>query len=464
VNFTGQKVRKGQILAKIYAPELVTAQKELFETMKLKETNPKYYQAVRNKLRLWDLTDTQIDEIENSGDVQFYFDVLSPLTGTVSMRMVSLGDYVNEGSSLFEIINLSRVWVMFDAYESDIPWIKIGDVIKFKIKSIPDREFESTVTFIDPVLNAKTRVAGVRTELANPNELLKPNMMASGLLEAMLPGSQNQLMVPKSAVLWTGKKSVVYVRTNNHDNMFRFTEVSLGADAGESYVVLAGLNEGELVASNGVFKIDAAAQLKGERSMMNPEGGKQSLGGHAGMDMSNKSSNSGENQPADRSDETTETSITGTHSATDPEFISQLKNAFAKYLVLKDALVSSDNNSATTAGIELATSIKNINMKLLKEAEHLKWMEDLNTINAAVSKITGSDNIGAQRLAFADLSITLYASITYFNVAGLNAFYQYCPMALGGKGAYWLSTTKEIRNPFYGDAMLTCGSTRETID
>ena len=463
VNFTGQKVRKGQVLAQIYSPELVTAQKELLEARKFENTNPNYYRAVRNKLKLWDISENQIDEIANSGEVQFYFNVLSPLTGTVTMRMVSLGDYVKEGTSLFEIIDLTRVWVMFDAYESDIPWIKNGDKIKFKVKSIPSMEFESTVTFIDPVLNPKTRVAGVRTELSNPKELLKPQMLASGLLKTMLPGSDNQLMVPKSAVLWTGKKAVVYVRTNDHDNMFRFTEVSLGADAGESYVVLTGLNEGELVASNGVFKIDAAAQLKGEKSMMNPGGGKQSLGGHAGMDMGDENKVDTEiKEEVDHSEHQENDGVMNMEF--DPEFTKQLTRVFDNYIVLKDALVASDMDAATKAGSTMETTITKVNMGLLKGDAHLKWMEDLENINGSLKTITSVRDIEKQRLAFADLGTSLYASIIYFKVDGLGAYYQFCPMARDGEGAFWLSTSDEIKNPFYGEAMLTCGETKEIIN
>ncbi len=463
VNFTGQKVRKGQVLAQIYSPELVTAQKELLEARKFKDTNPNYYRAVRNKLKLWDISENQIDEIANSGEVQFYFNVLSPLTGTVTVRMVSLGDYVKEGTSLFEIIDLTRVWVMFDAYESDIPWIKNGDKIKFKVKSIPSMEFESTVTFIDPVLNPKTRVAGVRTELSNPQELLKPQMLASGLLKSMLPGSDNQLMVPKSAVLWTGKKAVVYVRTNDHDNMFRFTEVSLGADAGESYVVLTGLNEGELVASNGVFKIDAAAQLKGEKSMMNPGGGKQSLGGHAGMDMGDENKVDTEiKEEVDHSEHQENDGVMNMEF--DPEFTKQLTRVFDNYIVLKDALVASDMDAAIKAGSTMETTITKVNMGLLKGDAHLKWMEDLENINGSLKTITSVRDIEKQRLAFADLGTSLYASIIYFKVDGLGAYYQFCPMARDGEGAFWLSTSDEIKNPFYGEAMLTCGETKEIIN
>ncbi len=458
VNFTGQKVRKGQILAKIYSPELVTAQRELFEAMKFQETNPAYYRAARNKLKLWDLTEGQIDEIAESGDVKFYFDVLSPLTGTVTMRMVSLGDYVKEGTSLFEIIDLSHVWVMFDAYESDIPWIKLGDIIKFKIKSIPNEIFESTVTFIDPVINPKSRVAGVRAELNNRKDLLKPEMLASGTLKTMLPGGGEQLLVPKSAVLWSGKKAIVYVRTNNHDNMFRFTEITLGADAGDSYVVLDGLKDGELVATNGVFKIDAAAQLKGEKSMMNPEGGKPALGGHAGMNMGGETMKEGEGK-----EETKEKTSMQEQMAIDPKFKAQLAEVVNAYLALKEAFVATDVKEAVSKAKAVKSAMGNVKMELLEGNNHVMWMDMMKPINRSLETIIASSAIEKQRLAFADLTDGIYNSVKMFKVTGLNLYYQFCPMARDGEGAYWLSLEARIRNPYYGEAMLTCGETKERI-
>jgi Cu(I)/Ag(I) efflux system membrane fusion protein len=284
VNYTGQQVNKGQVLAKIYSPQLVTTQRELFEAAKFKETNPEFYKASRNKLKLWGLTDVQISQIESSGDVSFNFDILSPISGTVTVRNVALGDYVKEGDPLFEVVNLNHLWVMFDAYENDIPWIKLGDKITFNITSIPGEEFVGKVTFIDPVLDMMSRVVGVRAEINNPKNILKPQMLASGILKTMLPGSGNELVVPKSAILWTGKKAVVYVMTNDKNNLFHYREIELGAEAGDYYVVQSGLKEGEMIATHGVFKIDAAAQLKGKKSMMNPEGGKVDKG-MAGMDM-----------------------------------------------------------------------------------------------------------------------------------------------------------------------------------
>ncbi|MBW8050464.1 MAG: efflux RND transporter periplasmic adaptor subunit [Cytophagales bacterium] len=270
VNFTGQRVSKGRALATIYSPELVTSQKELFEAIKYKDSNPQFYVAVRNKLKLWDLSEKQIDDIENNGEPQFYFEILSPLTGTVTIRHITLGELLKEGDPLFEIVDLRHIWVMFDAYESDIPWVKPGDKVAFTIQSLPGRSFTGKITFIDPVINPETRVALLRTELNNPKELLKPGMFARGLLKTSLHGVDSALIVPKSAVLWTGKRAVVYIKDPQKAKpTFRYREIVLGEDTGDYYVVKEGLEEGEEIVTNGVFKIDAASQLQGKVSMMN---------------------------------------------------------------------------------------------------------------------------------------------------------------------------------------------------
>lgn len=279
VNYTGQHIRKGQKLGTIYSPDLITAQMELLEAIKHKETNPSFHHAARIKLELWNLTQEQIDDIERSGEPQYHFDILSPVNGTVTRRNVSAGDYVDEGSPLFEVIDLTKVWVMFDAYESDLPWVKEGDQVSFTLQSVPGKIFNSRVSYIDPFIDPATRVAQVRVEISNPELELKPEMFANGIIESKIAASSEQLLIPKSSVLWTGKRAVVYVKVPDREmHSFRYREIILGPDAGDYYVVSSGLDEGEEIAMNGVFKIDAAAQLSGNMSMMNPEGGKASTG------------------------------------------------------------------------------------------------------------------------------------------------------------------------------------------
>ncbi len=270
VNFTGQKVRKGQKLATIYSPDLVSAQREIIEASKFKEDNSSLYKAARAKLKAWDLSESQIDQIIASGEPDVNFDILSPISGTITMRHVALGDYVKEGTALFKVADLTKLWALFDTYETDLPWIKTGDKVSFTLQALPGEEFKTKLSYIDPIIDSKTRVAMARAEINNTDLRLKPGMFIRGVLESKIAEDQKVLMVPKTAVLWTGKRSLVYTKVKQRESpTFLYREIVLGPEAGAFYVVNEGLEVGEEIASNGVFKIDAAAQLVGLPSMMN---------------------------------------------------------------------------------------------------------------------------------------------------------------------------------------------------
>jgi membrane fusion protein, copper/silver efflux system len=284
VNFTGESVVKGQVLAEIYSPELITAQQELLETVKTKQLQPELYEASKEKLRQWKLTDDQIAKIEDSGTVQNNFEVVSNTAGAVTARRVNTGDHVSQGTVLFEIADLSKVWVMFDAYESDLQFLRKGENISFSLQALPGVDFKGNIVFIDPVIDPVTRVAKVRVETENQSGKLKPEMFATGIASSTLEEYKNNLVIPKSAVLWTGKRSVVYVRQSGTvEPVFKIREIELGPMLGESYVIINGLSEGEEIVTSGTFSVDAAAQLEGKPSMMNPRGGKTSA--MQGMDM-----------------------------------------------------------------------------------------------------------------------------------------------------------------------------------
>lgn len=272
VNFTGETVSKGQTIATIYSPELLNAQQELLEAKKLEAYQPTLIQAAREKLRLWKLSDQQIADIENSGVVEPQIAIKANTSGIVVEKRVSEGDYVNQGSVLFQVSNLSQVWAMFDAYEVDLPFLKVGDKVDFTLQAIPNRTFSGKISFIDPILNKTSRTAKVRVVTNNPSLVLKPEMYANAVVQAPLRQSANQIVIPKSAVLWTGKRSVVYVKQPDVETpAFLLREVDLGPSLGDAYVVADGLTDGEIIVTNGVFTVDASAQLEGKRSMMNDQ-------------------------------------------------------------------------------------------------------------------------------------------------------------------------------------------------
>jgi Cu(I)/Ag(I) efflux system membrane fusion protein len=271
VNFTGESVKKGQILAQIYSPEIITAQQELLEAAKTKISQPAIYEAVKEKLRQWKLTDNQIVTIETSGKEQTTIDVVSNTSGIVISRMVNTGDYVSQGTALFKIADLSKVWILFDAYESDIQFLQKGEKISFTLQALPGNNYLADIVFVDPVIDPVTRVAKVRVEIDNEAGRIKPEMFASGIVSSTLKEYHDKMVIPKSAVLWTGKRSIVYVKQPGTDEpIFKMREIGLGPMLGESYVVTDGLTEGEEIVTSGTFSIDAAAQLEGKASMMNP--------------------------------------------------------------------------------------------------------------------------------------------------------------------------------------------------
>ena len=278
INFTGQKVFKRQKIAEIYSPELITAQRELQDAAQYKDSQPALYQAARHKLELWDLTLPQIDELETMTGTASRFPILSPVSGFVQKRSVAEGNYVKQGQSLFDITPLNRVWIMLDAYESDIHRIRKGDLVSFTVDAIPEKNFTAKVDYVDPFVDPKTRVAKVRVEFANRDLQLKPGMFVNATVKTQTSGKAS-LLIPKTAVLWTGKRSVVYVKNGND---FAYREIVLGIEAGDYYVVVSGLKSGDEIVRNGVFKVDAATQLLGKSSMMNPEGGQTNTGHHHG--------------------------------------------------------------------------------------------------------------------------------------------------------------------------------------
>lgn len=281
VNSTGEQVRKGQLLARIYSPELVAAQQELLTASAIKASQPQLYSAVRNKLKLWKLSDNQIQEIESSGVVRENFPIYATVNGVVTEKVVDEGDYIKQGQPLFRIANLSTVWAVFDAYENQISSLKVGQNLVITTQAMPDKKIQATISFIDPVLNSKTRTVQVRTTLKNVNDQFKPGMFVQGLVIMSQKAGTKALTIPASAVLWTGKRSVVYVKPQPGQPIFELREIQLGQQQGDQYEVLTGLTQGEEIVTNGTFTVDAAAQLQGKKSMMNKDTDK-AMTGHEG--------------------------------------------------------------------------------------------------------------------------------------------------------------------------------------
>ncbi len=271
VNVTGETVNRGQLIARVYSPELITAQKELIEALSMKEKYPAFVEAAREKLRNLKLSDEQIGMIEKSGIVTSVIKIFANTSGIVLDRKVSEGDYIAKGAVLYDVVDLSGVWGVFDAYESDLSWISLNQIVEFTTHAVPGKTFTGKVSFIDPFINPATRTARIRIEINNTGQQLKPEMFINGILRSTGKSNGEQLVVPQSAVLWTGKRSIVYVKTPDAGiPSFKMREITLGASMKDTWVVIDGLSEGEEIVTNGTFSVDASAQLAGKPSMMNP--------------------------------------------------------------------------------------------------------------------------------------------------------------------------------------------------
>lgn len=269
ISYTGENVSKGQKIASIYSPKLIAAQQELIAANQTKQSNPKLYDAAYNKLKYWKLSNAQVESILASSSAIETFDIYAEYSGVVKTKKVSVGDYIKEGEVLFDVQSLSKVWAVFDVYETDLAHVNIGDEISFTTTSYPNDKFVAKVSFIDPVIDPVTRTIAVRANVSNGNAKLKPEMFINGYVEGM-SSSNSQLLVPKSAVLWTGQRSVVYLKLKDQSTpSFEYRAIEIGETVGDSYLVISGLNTGDEVVTNGAFVIDASAQLNNQASMMN---------------------------------------------------------------------------------------------------------------------------------------------------------------------------------------------------
>lgn len=453
VSFTGEKVSKGQLLATIYSPELYSAQQELITASSLKESQPVLYKAVRNKLKLMKLSEKQINEIETTGKVKEIFPVYATVSGTVTDKLVEQGDYIKQGQPLLKIANLNTVWANFDVYENQIELLKKGQEVDIKINSYPNEGFKGKVSFIDPVLNTRTRTVKLRAVLNNTNDKFKPGMFVEGKIKGISSNKVQLLSIPSSAVLWTGERSVIYLKSNPTKPFFEMREVKLGNKIGENYEVLSGLQNGDEIVTNGTFTIDAAAQLQGKKSMMNKGGGKVMTVhmGHKGMSESASSDNSNHSKMYER--------------IKVPEvFQNQLKTTFDNYLVVKDALVKDDSKKVVEGARQLLNSLNLIDMKLLIDNnDQNHWMKLEKELKYSTKSIIEVSNLEEQRNHFKYLSSHLSIAIQLYGV-NEKVYNQFCPMANNNKGAYWLSKEEQILNPYFGEDMLKCGEIIQTID
>lgn len=423
VDFTGSRVYAGQILAEIYSPELFNAQQELRQMYQFREQQPTLYKATRDKIALWKFTEDEIDAMATSGQIKAVVPIRAERSGVVTMMKARKGMYVERGEMLMEIDDLSSVWVILDAYEQDLSRVRIGQTVDIVADAFTGETFKASVRFIDPMLNPETRTVAVRAELGNPGNKLKPDMLVRARLQQ--GGNRNQVLtIPATSVLWTGTRSVVYIKESGSDpdgSGFRMVDITLGPRTGDSYEVKKGLTLGDEIVIHAAFTIDSAAQLMGMESM-----------------MSQRTQRAAE-------DETLQKAIL---------------QVMKPYLDLKDALVASDDALAASKAKDVIAAWERFATTPQNEEEK----DMFNMMKMAVmggARSTASATVLEKRRAdFETLSNALIALIDRYGISGTTLYKQFCPMAFDDKGSYWISAERQVQNPYFGSMMLTCGEVR----
>ena len=431
VNFIGEYVKKGQRIGTIYSPELYLAQDKLLTSSSYKDTHEKLYAAARNTLGLWKLSDNQIDDLLKSGKPILNFPLVADVSGTVVEIMASEGNYFKQGDPLFKVAKLYSVWAVFQAYENQLPFLKNGQEILISSKAYKGDYVTAKISFIEPILDRGKRIVSVRVDIENKNGKWKPGMFVEGVvkIENMEEGL---VMVPKSAVLWTGEKSVVYKKPNASKPVFEMLQVRLGESVGDNYVVLDGLKLGDEVVTNGAFTIDAAAQLNGKKSMMYAKdlGLEKPISHQENLDL------------------------------VSPELNIKLKGILNTYFDLKNELVAANSKNVIEIVSKLTKELELIKFDTVDDDLRLNLEEALKSL----TDIKKDKSLEGSRLLFKNLSKNFIFLSSQINGYEKPIYVQHCPMADNNSGADWLSLEKAIKNPYFGDKMLTCGSVVRIID
>lgn len=254
VDKTGDYIKKGQPLFEIYSPDLVQAQNDYLIALK---NSSSLVNAAKKKLEIFGLTSEQIQSIEKNRELNLTLTYYSPINGTVIEKKVQEGDYVNEGSAIYDVAELSTLWNIAEVYENNLSNVKIGSPVKLHLRAYPGEEFQGRVSFIYPLINPQTRTVKVRSEFSSYGGKLKPQMYGETIF--MKSGGEG-ILVPADAVIIAGKRAVVWVKSG--DGMFEPRDVKLGSRYNDKYHIISGVNVGDEIAATGGFLIDSESQLK----------------------------------------------------------------------------------------------------------------------------------------------------------------------------------------------------------
>lgn len=437
VRTTGTRVGRGRVLALVYSPEVYAAHQDLLSAARqvqrlsgasdtVRGAAEAALEAARDRLRLLGIEGRQLEALERAESPTRSVPIRSPFGGTVLRRLVSEGEYVRAGTPLFEVADLGAVWVELDAYESDLPLLSPGVRVDLAFEAMPGETVEGEVTFVDPVVDPRTGATHVRVEVANPEGVLRPGMVAQGQLAVDVPSEEGDdsptLMIPATAPLFTGRRAVVYVEVSEPGRpAYEARSVSLGSRIGDQFPVLAGLREGEHVVTHGAFALDAEMQLRGGAGMMA------------------------------QGDDTTRLEVS-------PALHDLLGTVVTEMLHL-GAHLAADDRTATERSVDALTAAV-AEVSVTGEAPEVMEAWHALGLEEAVGRLGVAEGLEETRRALPPVQAAVEGLLRAFgNPTDQTVRVAECPMAFGpGQSARWLQTGERITNAYRGQEMLTCGS------
>ncbi len=441
VNTTGEVVRAGQVIATLYSPEVYAAHQDLLtaksQVSKLsggtdatQRAAASAFVAARERLKLLGVPDRDLDRMEQAERPTQSVSIRTPFGGTVIERVATEGAYVETGAALYRIANLDRLWVQLDAYESDLPRIAVGQQVSIVVEGLPE-PVEGTVAFVDPTLDPQRRTARVRVAVENPDGQLRPGMFAEAVVASVAEaGSEAPLVIPASAALFTGKRSLVYVEVQSGEQLsYEPRTVRLGPRLGDVYPVVTGLSEGQRVVSRGAFAIDADLQIRGGASMMTAPDDRE-VAAAAGLQLP-------------------------------PEELKMLAPVVQRYLDVQRALAEDDHAAAVKGARALGDAVAGAT--LTGEAA-AAWGEVADPLRSHAMHVAMSGDLEGARGGFEPLSAGIEELLIRFgNPLDAELHVAFCPMAQGDAGARWVQQGTTIDNAYFGASMRTCGEIRSEV-
>lgn len=449
VSTTGAKVRRGQVLAKVYSPQVYTAHQDLLVAKKqvvlLKDASAhalasavSQLESARQRLSLLGFKKAELARMESAKSPWTHTTIRSTTSGTVLQKMVRQGDYMKQGQALFKVGSLDSVWVELDAYESDLARIKLGQKVDLHVDAFPNTPRHGTVSFIDPVLDPNTRTTTLRVEVDNKDGVLKPGMHVGATMQqdVVRPGEPLPLVIPHTAPLFSGRTALVYVEqsADKKGRIYKGKVVELGPRVGDVYLVRSGLRRGDRVVSHGAFVIDSDLQIRGGLSLLSrPDD----------MDQ-------GSMAPS------LKLSLEDRHA---------LSEVLAGYLDIQEHLANSALEPALSRALRWQKAIHTLKLPASSSRElHDAWRPIQTLMLAELRALVVAKDLQRARDAFRFLTVAMDRFLTQLgNPTNKPVRKAHCPMAYNDRGADWFQRADTIDNVYFGDEMRQCGSITATL-